>query len=444
MKKLTQQINGTSLAIFRIGFGLIMIWELIYFLRLDFVKVFLIDPQVQFTYSFLPFLKPLPEPILDVLLIVLMVACFFITIGRYYKQAMIVFFVGFTYIFLLDKAYYNNHLYLICLLSFLMIFIPADDALSFKKNKEKTATPPLYWHILILRLQLALVYFFGGVAKLNYDWLISNEPVRSMLANLSKTSFLGDALTSNFSIYFFTYGGLLFDLLIPFLLFIPKTRKMAVLMALLFNVLNAWIFEDINIFPYFMMLSLLLFLDTDRVANFVRKKVEGKKTSVQTAVSFGNLKKPMLVVLGVYFLIQLILPVRHLLYNGNTDWTGLGQRFAWRMKIQHRTLEKMEFKVWDVQKKVIYPVGVDQYGLNQDQINLLAFDPTAILQFADFLKTHTKKNKSMNDVLVKATVEVTFNGRAPQKIFNDDLNLLDVGSSASELSKWIQPLNTNR
>lgn len=441
MKKLSQQINGTSLAIFRIGFGFIMIWELIYFLKLDFVKVYLVQPQVQFTYSFLPFLKPLPEPLLDILIGVLMLACFFITIGRYYKPAMIVFCIGFSYLFFLDKAYYNNHLYLICLLSFLMIFIPADSTLSFKKNKEKTASPPLYWHLLVVRLQLAIVYFFGGIAKLNYDWLVSNEPVRTIMKSVSESSFLGDALTSDVSIYFFTYGGLLFDLLIPFLLFIPKTRTIAVVAALLFNILNAWIFSDINIFPYFMMLSLVLFLDSESVANFVRRKVEGKKTSVRSSTDLGVLKSPICIVLGVFFLIQFLLPLRHFLYKGNTDWTGLGQQFAWRMKIQHRSLEKMEFKVWDVNKKVIYPVGVDQYGLNQDQINLLAYDPSAILQFANFLQTHSKKNKSMDKVLVKATVEVEFNGRKPQKIFDTNLNLLEVGTSASELSKWIQPLN---
>ncbi|RMA56804.1 HTTM domain-containing protein [Ulvibacter antarcticus] len=440
MRKLTQQINGTSLAIFRIGFGLIMIWELIYFLRLDFVKVFLVQPQLQFTYSFLPFLKPLPEPILDLLIVVLLVACFFIIIGRYYKQAMIIFFVGFTYIFLLDKAYYNNHLYLICLLSFLMIFIPADSRLSFKKSKEKASKPPLYWHLLVLRIQLAIVYFFGGIAKLNHDWLVNNEPVRSILNNTAKTRFLGDALTSDFSIYFFTYGGLVFDLVVPILLFIPKTRTIAVLAALLFNVLNAWLFEDINIFPYFMMLSLILFLDPERVANFVRRKFEGKKTSVQQSSDLGSLKSPMLIVLSAYFLIQLLLPIRHFLFKGNTDWTGIGQRFAWRMKIQHRSLEKMEFKVWDVKKKVIYPVGMNQYGLNQDQINLIAYDPSAIIQFAEFLKIHTKENKGMGEVLVKSDVEVRFNGRKPQIIFDNELNLLKVGTSSLELSKSIQAL----
>ena len=218
MKKLGQQIDGTSIAVFRIGFGLIMLWELIYFLRMDFVKDFLIEPKVQFSYEYLSFLKPFPKPILDILIIVLIVCCLFIIIGRFYRKAMIIFCVGFSYLFFLDKSYYNNHLYLICLLSFLLILIPADNKLSFRKNDSDLKNPTQYWHLLILRLQLVIVYFFGGVAKLNYDWLVSNQPVRAILENKAEQSFLGDLLTSDFILYFFNYGGLVFDLLIPFLL----------------------------------------------------------------------------------------------------------------------------------------------------------------------------------------------------------------------------------
>lgn len=38
--------------------------------------------------------------------------------------------LGFTYVFLLDRAQYLNHFYLICLSSFLMIWLPAHRACS--------------------------------------------------------------------------------------------------------------------------------------------------------------------------------------------------------------------------------------------------------------------------------------------------------------------------
>ena len=281
MKRLSERIDGTSLAIFRIGFGVLMLWELIYLLRIDFVKIFLTTPEVQFTYEYFSFLRPLPEILLDILVVLLMVCCFLIIIGKHYRKAMTGFFIGFTYLFLLDKAYYNNHLYLICLLSFLMIFIPADAHFSSGSMTAKSKKPVFYWHLLILRLQLVIVYFYGGIAKLNYDWMVSQQPVRILMQDKAKTSFIGDLLSSEPIIYFFTYGGVAFDLLIPFLLFIPRTRVMAVVLALCFNIMNAWLFNDINIFPYFMMLSLILFLDPSNIAKYIRVKFIGKMSAPQ-------------------------------------------------------------------------------------------------------------------------------------------------------------------
>jgi hypothetical protein len=444
MKKLNEQIDGSSISIFRIGFGIIMLWELFYFLRIDFVKIFLIKPKVQFTYEYFSFVKPLPEPILDILIIVLLVCCLFILIGKHYRKAMIVFFIGFSYLFLLDKAYYNNHLYLICLLSFLLILIPADAYLSFRSKNKTTIKPVFYWHLLILRLQLAIVYFYGGIAKLNYDWLVTNEPVRTLLENKAATSFIGELLSSKFALYFFTYGGVGFDLLIPFLLFIPRTRIIAVVLALSFNIMNALLFDDINIFPYFMMLSLILFLDPAKVAKYIRTKFLGKKTAPQLPKISTTPNKILIFTLGFYFLIQMILPFRYLLYPGNVDWTGLGQRFAWRMKIQHRSLETMEFKVWDINTKTIFPVEPANYGLNHDQITLISHDPRAAVQFAKFIKQHCKDSKGMDNVLVKSNIVVSFNGRPAQQIFAKELDLGTISSNSRQLSRWIEPLKDQK
>ena len=42
-----------------------------------------------------------------------------------HPSSITLFFLGFTYWFVLDRTQYLNHFYLICLVSFLMIFIPA-------------------------------------------------------------------------------------------------------------------------------------------------------------------------------------------------------------------------------------------------------------------------------------------------------------------------------
>src|SRR6185437_14222123 len=49
-----------------------------------------------------------------------------VMMGFLYRFAAPVLFLAFTYFFLLDQTRYMNHLYLICLISFLMCFLPAE------------------------------------------------------------------------------------------------------------------------------------------------------------------------------------------------------------------------------------------------------------------------------------------------------------------------------
>ena len=95
--------------------------------------------------------------------------CILILLGLWYRAAMILFFLGFTYIFLLEQALYLNHFYFISLLSFLMIFVPAHHALSVDAHRSpelRSETTPA-WSLWMLRAQIGIVYFYGGLAKLN-------------------------------------------------------------------------------------------------------------------------------------------------------------------------------------------------------------------------------------------------------------------------------------
>ena len=48
-----------------------------------------------------------------------------VALGFLYRASAILFFLTYTYVFLLDKTHYNNHYYLISLLGFLLIFVDA-------------------------------------------------------------------------------------------------------------------------------------------------------------------------------------------------------------------------------------------------------------------------------------------------------------------------------
>ena len=97
----------------------------------------------------------------------------FIAVGLFYRISTVIFFIGFTYLFLLEQAVYLNHYYLVIIVSFLLILIPAHrffsiDSFIWPKLKSRWISS---WFVWILMFQIGLVYVFGGIAKINWDLL---------------------------------------------------------------------------------------------------------------------------------------------------------------------------------------------------------------------------------------------------------------------------------
>ena len=139
----------------------------------------------------------------------------FIIFGLWYRVSAFLFFIGFTYVFLLDQTNYLNHFYLISWVSFLMIFVPAHRAASLdgvRRPDLRVATTPA-WPLWLLRAMVGIAYFFGGVAKINSDWL-HGEPMRMWLAARTDFPLIGSFFTEPWAAYFFSYSGLMFDLLV--------------------------------------------------------------------------------------------------------------------------------------------------------------------------------------------------------------------------------------
>ena len=431
-----------GLGIFRIWFGIIMLWEMFYLVRLDFVEIFLNGPDVHFTYDILPFLRPLPTTMMWGLIAILIVACVLIIIGKWYKPAVAVFAIGFTYIFFLDKAYYNNHLYLVCLLSTWLVFIEADKVLAVGKGKTTETTVPA-WMYYILQAQLFIVYFFGGIAKINGDWLMFQEPVRTLIAD---NGFLTVILGKEAAVYFLTIGGLIFDLAIGFLLLIPKTRKIAITGVLFFNIMNAIMFDDINIFPYFMIGATVIFLDQNwvkkTVLGFLNQKVDKKQKQRQKKAKNAQFlySQKLVVIMAVYLAIQVLLPFRGHLFPGNIDWNGEGQRFSWRMKIQTRNTKELTFQLMDYDKKTLYPVDLNAYNLNLDQVTMLSMDPFAVWQLVQFLKERGEQKLTSQKIGVRANIVVSMNGRPFQNMVDPEQDLGEVDRTPFSHSEWILPL----
>src|SRR6185503_14841474 len=248
---LFEPVDISFLVFFRIVFGGIILWEAYRYFTNGWISRYFVEPAVTFSYYGFSWVKPWPGSGMYIHFFVLGLAAACVMAGFLYRIAAPVLFLAFTYFFLLDQTRYLNHFYLVCLISFLMCFLPAERAFSFDallRRKIRSDVVPA-WTLWLLRAQVGIPYFYGGLAKLNSDWIHGGEPMRSWLRPLTRMPALGPIFAAEWLVYSFVIGGLLLDLLVVPLLLWRRTRPFAFAAAVIFNLVNAVIF-DIGIFPW--------------------------------------------------------------------------------------------------------------------------------------------------------------------------------------------------
>lgn len=446
-------INATTLSLFRILFGVLMLYQLIYYFRLDYTFQFMAGPEFLFSYPYTSFFVALPEGVLKGIHFGLILSAVMITLGWFYRAAMVFFFLGITYFSFIDKTLYNNHMYLLSLISLVMIFMDADAKYSIQSKKEGAAPG---WNIWLLQFLLVLVYFYGGLAKLSTDWLNGNIPaVMIEKGNVEGLSFLPE----NVLLGLLTYGGLIYDLLIGFILLWKPTRWLGLLLVLVFNMTNATLlFDDIGVFPYFMICATILFFDPKAVNKLMDKLMPMKKTETRktkkkqtkkteqkiektTTLSTAklNYQKATGICIVFFVLFQLLWPFRSHLFTKNPEWTGHGSRFAWRMKMQTKEVTNFKMVVTDGPNGTATEINHRSF-LSRNQLIHLVDDPFLLVQFAKYLKQKAIREGMAKDPIIKATVMVEFNKRPAQLFIDPNVDLTKVEESPWADYSWIMPL----
>ena len=442
--KLFEPVDVASLVFFRVTFGLIMLWEA--FRLWPAIERNYLQPIFHFKYFGFGWVKVPPGNGMYFLLGLLAVLALLITIGLFYRVAAILFFFGFTYFFLLEWALYLNHFYLVCLLSFLLIFIPCHRSFSLDaliNPKIRSRVIPA-WSLWLLRAQMGIVYFYGGLAKLNLDWL-KGEPIRALLANHAGYPVLGQFFTEEWFVYLISYGGLSFDLLIVPLLLFRKTRVLGYIWALMFHLLNA-IFFKIGIFPWLMMAATLIFFSPSWPRQFlaaVQRRTLHLEEKVASLPEFSPSYRSLTTIFVTVFLsFQMLIPLRHHLYPGNASWTDEGHRFAWRMLIRYKAGHSI-FYVTESESDREWkfpPEKILATLLTYRQYRKMRTRSDMILQFSHYLAERFKE-KGYPDVEVKARVLNSINGRPPQLLIDPNVNLAKVKARVWPPAEWILPLN---
>ena len=441
-KYLNSYTDAAPLAVFRIGFGIMMLASIIRFWLNGWIEKLYIIPEFHFSYYGFEWVKPLGD-FTYLLFIICGIAALFIALGYKYKIAVITFFLSFTYIELMDKTTYLNHYYFISILSFLLIFLPANVYFSIDawKNPGKAFQKIPGWCIDSVKLLLAIVYFYAGLAKINSDWLFNAMPLKIWLPSKYDLPLLGDLMQQEWVHYAFSWSGMLYDLLIPFLLLYRRTRFAAFLAVIVFHVMTRVLFP-IGMFPYIMIISALIFFSPSVHHRILKRisslfKINKAKFDNKLLLNKSRFRRLNISIIAVFFIIQLLFPWRYLLYPGELFWTEEGFRFSWRVMLMEKA-GYAEFKVLDADTGKRFYVDNSDF-LTPFQEKQMAFQPDFILEYAHFLADHFRKDGHKN---IEVYVEnyVGLNGRKSKPYISPDVNLLNFADSF-EHKTFILPFN---
>jgi vitamin K-dependent gamma-carboxylase len=434
------RVDIASLVWFRVAFGLCMVAHVLE--SMPKVAQSYIEPEFHFKYFGFQWVEPWPGNWMHVHFLVLLLAAVCITLGAGYRVATVVFFLGISHVFLLEQAFHLNHMYLVSLISFLMILVPAHRAFSvdaWLRPKLRSETAPK-WALWLLQAQVGIPYFYGGIAKLNGDWLQA-QPLKIWLASRADRPVIGPLLAQEWVAYLFAYGGLLFDLLVVPLLMWRKTRPYIFVVALMFHATNGTVF-NIGIFPWVMAGATLIFFSPEwprKVVSRLRGLLGGPPLPAVMLVPAPRQLRPrqaaLLTLVGGYVAFQLLFPLRHWLYPGDVAWTEEGHKFSWRMKLRDKG-GRMALIATDPTTGRSWRINDRKY-LTRRQASKMVGRPEMILQYAHYVADQLRA-EGYEHIEIRALTSITLNGRPPAPLIDPDVDLAQVEWSIWPKS-WILP-----
>jgi hypothetical protein len=439
-------VDIAPLVSLRVLFGLAMLLASVRFWAKGWIDQLYISPQYHFTYFGFDWVKVPPGDALYWMYGTMAVAALFMAIGLLYRASALTFFVLFTYVELIDVTTYLNHYYFISLASFLMIMVPANRALSVDciiwPSIRAVQVPA--WCAGIFKLQLGIVYFFAGLAKLSPDWMLRAQPLSIWLPPRAGMPIIGWALKYKASAYLFSWAGAIYDLLVPFLLYRKGTVLIAYAAVVGFHLVTGALFP-IGVFPMVMILLTTVFFPAGwhnrfwgrLFPSFINPNNDNAQAMPSSPKEIGRTiwNHVTLVLLTLYFAIQVMMPMRHMIYSGNLFWHEQGFRFSWRVMLMEKEGSAL-FTVKDPETGRTWEVNNRQY-LTPVQEKFMATQPDLILQFARIIEDKFRM-EGVNDPVVTADVQVTLNGRRSRPYVRPDVDLTEIEDGWGE-RWWLMP-----
>lgn len=449
----SRPVPADSAVAFRALFGLVATYGALRFLARGWVDTLYLAPTNHLTYPGFGWVQPLPAPWMHAHLVFLAVLGLCIAAGYRYRLATVAFVVGFAYVELIDAALYLNHYWYVTLAAAALAVLPLHrhcslDARAGRVAASSTVPALVLW---VLRGQIAVVYLFAGIAKLNSDWLFEALPLRLWLADSAHLALIGPLLAMPWVAYAASWAGALFDCTIIAWLSWRRSRPLAYVAVIGFHVTTGLLFR-IGIFPIVMIAATLVFFSPDWPSRLLRRA--GARTPAtaarrndglrpnpsaatdqppgrhhvgdivsdsRTASARGNSQRWRwaLVALALVAAIQVALPLRHLAYPGNVRWTEEGYLLAWRVMITEKA-GHVDFRVRDA-AGAEWEVG-PELVLTDWQATQATIRPDLLVATAHLIADRYQA-AGRGDVEVRADAFASFNGRPHQRLVDPTIDL---------------------
>lgn len=440
-----KEVSNAPLIVFRIIFGALMLFGISRFLINGWVEQLYIEPTHYFTYLGFDWVQPLEGNLMYAPFVLMIIASISIMLGIFYRWGAVLFFICFTYVELIDKSNYLNHYYFVSLVSFLMIWLPANarfslDAVFYPSISRRRMRR---WHSGVIKFQLAIVYVFAGIAKVNSDWLFDAQPLKTWLQAHHQIPVIGELFQQDWVAYLFSWTGCFYDLFIVLFLLNARFRPYAYFFVVFFHLMT-WYLFPIGVFPWVMIFSTLIFF-SDQFHEGILNRMSLSRFTQKDNNPLPKPRKFIRIAILIYVVIQLLVPLRSLLYKGDLFWNEEGFRFSWRVMLMHKE-GHATFFLFDKETGRESEIQNSDF-LTPTQEDQMATQPDMILQYAQILKEHYDGQVleygdykfPIDDPEIHAEIYVSLNGR-PSQLFVDkkhDLTELPYNLAHRE---WLEEL----
>jgi len=412
--------DGASLAIVRIVFGAVGVLSVVRIIGYGWVDDLYAGAPRRFSYPGLGWVAPPGVTGTYVLLGVVGVAAAAVTAGWWYRPAIVVFVAGFAWIEFLDVTTYLNHYWFMTTLGLVMTVAPMDARFAVRAEPRMIR---LGW-VWMVRIHVAVVYVFAGLAKLDSDWLLHAMPLRLWLPARSDLPLVGQLLEQRWTAYALSWVGAAFDCSIVVLLLWRRTRALAWVVVVGFHVAT-WVLFPIGVFPWLMIGVTTIFFAPawpERIKTNARRwwrRQHAVPTGRPVAARGESLRVWHAVAAGLWVTGIVAIPLRHHVIPGDARWTNEGYRFSWNVLLTEKGA--------DVRFRVTEPeTGADWVETAEDlytpvQWRAMASDPELIRQAAHAIAGVYRS--AGRRVEVRADAFVSFNGRPAHRLVDPSVDL---------------------